>query len=361
MRIWLSLLLLPVSLFAQKTHKTENVLFVMTDGLRWQEVFRGADEALMAKKDAAVEETAALKARYWRETEPERRAALMPFIWGTIAKEGQLFGNRLKGSDAHVTNGFFFSYPGYSESLCGFADPRISSNDNIPNPNITLLEWLHAKAAFRGKVAAFGAWDVIASAVNGVRGGFPANAGWSEFNMAVKDPRIAIVNRLKKELPRVWNEEPFDALPYETALAYLADRKPRVLYLSLGETDEWAHAGDYTKYLDAAHRADQYLAELWTTVQSLPQYKDKTTLVFSPDHGRGEGEQWKDHGQKVPDSKYIWMAFLGPDTAAKGERTNLAPVTQNQIAATIAALLGEDYAAAVPKAGQPIIEVTGRP
>jgi hypothetical protein len=35
-------------------------------------------------------------------------------------------------------------------------------------------------------------------------------------------------------------------------------------------------------------------------------------------------------------------------------------VTQNQIAATLAALLGEDYRADVPQAGAPIADVLGR-
>jgi hypothetical protein len=51
------------------------------------------------------------------------------------------------------------------------------------------------------------------------------------------------------------------------------------------------------------------------------------------------------------------MAFLGPDTRGLGERTKVAPVTQSQIAATLAALLGEDYAGRVPKAGKPIEDV----
>ena len=54
------------------------------------------------------------------------------------------------------------------------------------------------------------------------------------------------------------------------------------------------------------------------------------------------------------------MGFLGPDTAGLGERAKISPVTQNQVAATIAALLGEDYGAAVPKAGKPIMEVVAR-
>jgi hypothetical protein len=79
------------------------------------------------------------------------------------------------------------------------------------------------------------------------------------------------------------------------------------------------------------------------TVQSMPEYRGQTTLIFSPDHDRGDGRKWRDHGGKVPSSKYIWMAFLGPDTPALGERSNIPAVTQNQIAATLADFLGEDY------------------
>jgi len=87
-------------------------------------------------------------------------------------------------------------------------------------------------------------------------------------------------------------------------------------------------------------------------------YRGKTTLIFSPDHGRGDGAaEWRDHGEKVPDSKYIWMAFLGPDTPALSERSSVRAVTQDQIAATLAALLGEDYNAEVSNAGMPMSDV----
>ena len=85
----------------------------------------------------------------------------------------------------------------------------------------------------------------------------------------------------------------------------------------------------------------------------MPEYRGSTTLIFATDHGRGEGgEDWKGHGARLPDSKYNWMCFLGPDTRALGERSHTAPLTQNQIAATLATLLGEDY----PR-GKPIGEV----
>jgi hypothetical protein len=55
------------------------------------------------------------------------RAALLwdeSFLWGVMARQGQVWGNRQAGSEAWVTNGFNFSYPGYHELFGGFADPN---------------------------------------------------------------------------------------------------------------------------------------------------------------------------------------------------------------------------------------------
>ena len=281
----------------------------------------------------------------------------MPFFWTVIARQGQVYGNREKGSDAYVTNGFNFSYPGYSETLCGFPDPRIDSNDKNPNPNMTVLEWLNSKPAFRGRVAAFGAWDTFPWILNAQRAGFLVNAGFDPLTAPPVTPAIKLLNTLKTQTG-IWDGEPLDSPMFHTALEYLKQHQPRVMFVSLGETDEWAHAGDYTNYLRSAHRADQYIQQLWQTVQSIPQYRDSTTLIFSTDHGRGDGPvDWRSHGQKLPASKYIWMAFLGPDTSALGERSKVPAVTQSQIAATLAGVLGEDYRADVPKAGAAISDV----
>ena len=109
--------------------------------------------------------------------------------------------------------------------------------------------------------------------------------------------------------------------------------KTASLLLSLGETDDWGHAGRYDEYLAAARRADGYLRTLWEPRRSMPQYQGKTTLIFSTDHGRGEGlSDWRDHGEKVKGAEFIWMGFLGPDTPALGERADVATVTQGQVA-----------------------------
>ena len=103
--------------------------------------------------------------------------------------------------------------------------------------------------------------------------------------------------------------------------------------------------------------ADRYVAELWKTIQQMAEYKDKTALVLTTDHGRGNTRvDWTDHGKKVAGAEYIWMAVMGPDTPAKGVRENVE-ATQSQVAATIARLLGEDFQAVSPKAAAPLADV----
>ncbi|MBS1801738.1 MAG: AP protein [Acidobacteria bacterium] len=346
-------------------HKTQNVIVVMIDGMRWQEVFRGADPSLLETLGSEMPGDAKQRAELAREkfsgsTPAERRQTLMPFLWSVVSSKGQLFGNRDLGSDSHVINGLNFSYPGYSETLTGVADPRVKSNDNVPNPNATVFEWLNTKPEFAGKIAAFGAWNVFDGIFRSKQSGLIVNAGYDAFTAIPPTPKLELLNTLKRETVRIWPDEAFDPIPFHTAIEYLEAQTPRVLFLGLGETDEWAHAGSYAEYLNAAHLADDYLRQIWELVQSMPEYRDKTTLIVLPDHGRGEGSKWTDHGEKVPESMQTWMAFLGPDTSASGERKQAEPVTASQIAGTVAALLGEDYRAAVPKAGAPITDVFGK-
>jgi hypothetical protein len=343
--------------------KTKCIIFVMTDGLRWQEVFGGADDAIMLNKSkGGVKNVAELKKAFWRNTPEERREALLPFTWSVMVKQGQIYGNKDKGSDAHVTNWQRFSYPCYSETLCGFPDPSIDSNSYPPNPNVTVLEWLNQKQAFRGRVAAFGAWNAFARIFNRDRCGFIVNCGFEPMPNNDGNLKIELLNKLKKELPHTWDTETLDAVEFYSALEFFKANKPRIFFVSLGETDGWGHERRYDEYLTAAHRADEYVKTLWETAQAMPEYQGKTSLIFSTDHGRGNTPKWwMDHGNKVEGSENIWIAFLGPDTPALGERTNIPDVTQNQIASTLAAFIGEDYCAAVPKAGKPIADALATP
>lgn len=350
-------IIVSLSTEAQKL-KTENVLLVTTDGLRWQEVMTGADEGLMNKENGGVSNVAATKKAYWRDTPEARREAMMPFLWTTIAKHGQIYGNQTKASIADITNAMKFSYPGYNEILCGFADPKIDSNNKIPNTNVTVLEWLHQKPEFREKVAVFSAWDVMPFIINRERCGFPVMGGWEPVPEKNPNAKEQLLNNLIEETTPTVNAEVYDSFVFHAAKEHLLKHRPRVMMFSFLETDAWGHSGRYDRILESAHRVDAYVKNIWETVQSMDEYRDKTTIIMTTDHGRGFAPaEWKNHGKAVAGAENIWMAFMGPDTPPLGERTHIDPVTQNQIAATLAALLGEDYRAAVPQSGVPIPDV----
>lgn len=349
--------------------KTRNVILVMSDGLRWQELFTGADERLMNKENG-VDDAATLREAYWRETPEARREALMPFVWSTVAKTGQIYGNKFAGSDAHIVNPWRVSYPGYSEVFCGFVNEHLKDNRKVPNPDVTVFEWLHNKPAFAGKVAAFGGWELFPLIFNTERCGFPVDGGMGPITFGKTSEQIQWVNRTRAELPYRWRGAPFDHMVFRGALEWMKLNTPRVMFLGLGETDEWGHEGQYDEYLTAANRVDDYLRELWETIQTTPAYKDCTTVIVTCDHGRGgdncpgveggELKQWRDHNSKVAGAEQIWIMAWGPDTPALGERKNIETVTQSQIAATIAAALGEDYPAEQPRAAKMIADVVGK-
>jgi hypothetical protein len=325
---------------------------VTLDGWRWQELFGGADQTLFSKSAQEGEGSATLR-RFWRESPAESRAAIMPFFWREVARRGQVFGDPSRRSRAHVTNGLWFSYPGYAEMLTGVADPRIDSNARIPNPNVTVLEWLARRPGFNRRVWSFAAWDLLPYILNVDRSGLPAGDGFPPVPVP-RTERERAINELAADLPPIWEGAPFDAPIMHAALECLRARCPRVLYVMLGETDEWAHDKRYDLYLDAAFRADRFIERLWQTAQAIDQYAGRTALVIATDHGRGTGPaDWTDHGRKVPAAEETWMAVLGPDTPALGLREAVT-VTTAQIAATVAALVGEDFHGAIPGTAPPL-------
>jgi hypothetical protein len=342
-----------VSAFAGKT---QNVVLIVSDGLRWQEIFTGADASLLNDKaGGSWLAEPELRKRYWRDSADARRALLFPFLWGTVAKQGQIYGNQLKGSVARVTNGKAFSYPGYNEMSTGYPNDAIDSNEFGPNPNASVFEWLNKVGEFHGRVAIYGTWDAYLRIFNKERSGLIIQAGWRPPQTPRETPRDALLRQLYETTTQFDEEDVGNSFLQIPLLDYVKSAKPRVLFVGYGETDNWAHQGRYDLVLDSAHRMDYFVHQLWDTMQAMPQYHGTTTFIITTDHGRGGGlTEWKEHGVEERGSENIWIAVLGPDTAPLGERSHVAPVTQAQIAATVAALVGQDYHHDVPKAALPI-------
>ena len=342
--------------------RTRNVVVIVSDGLRWQEVFTGADAALLNETNGGIwDKEADLRKEFWREDASERRRALLPFLWNTVAVRGQIFGNQALGSVARVTNGLAFSYPGYNEMLTGHPDPRIDSNEFGPNPNVSVLEWLNGLPDLHGKVSVYATWAIFKDIFNVARSHLALQVGWEAPYHGSVSPQQALLNRLYETTTRLDNEDVYDAFMQVPLLDSFDKQQPRVLFVGYGETDNWAHAGRYDLVLHSAHQFDRFVSELWERMQALPAYRNSTTFIITTDHGRGSGPvDWKEHGIEQKGSENIWIAVLGPDTPPLGERSHTAEVHQAQIAATVAALLGKDFRQAVPAAAPPLSEVLGR-
>lgn len=343
----------------QETVQTEPHVFLITlDGLRWQEVFSGIDSSLMNDADYSSN-PATLKEEYWNDNQDIRNEKLMPFFWNTIAKEGQLYGNRDAGSRINATNSFWFSYPGYNEILTGFADDEnITSNAKLNNPNVTALEFVNKQPGFEGKVAAFASWDVFPYIINAERSGVPVNAGFQHAVGNDLTEKEIYLNKLQDETPSPWGTVRLDVFTHNFALEHIKKANPRLVYIAYGETDDFAHEGDYDNYIQSAKRTDQFISDLWAYIQSSDTYRDNTTIIITGDHGRGTEPKgtWRNHGSGVPNGGEIWAAAIGPKTAALGLVEG--QFYQNQIARTVVEALGLSYDQ--PKAGAVIREMLSK-
>jgi hypothetical protein len=344
-----------------KAQPAENIIIVTTDGFRWQELFYGMDSAIANNKKYNQGDSAYLFEKYWAGNEVERRKRLLPFLWSTVAAKGQLYGNRRYDNKVNNANPYWFSYPGYSEIMTGFADTAINSNDYPPNPHVTVLEFLNQMPRFKNKIAAFGAWEAFDRILNEKRSGVPVYSAFDAYGGKHPSANQKLLNALLADSYKPWLKgECLDVFTHYAAMEELKTKKPKVLYIAYGETDEWAHSGMYRSYLDAAHQVDAWIKQIWDFVQSDPQYRDKTALFIATDHGRGDmvKKEWTSHGASIKDAYQIWFAVMGPQVKARGEVKEPMQLYQKQYAQTMAALLGVKFTANHPVA-EGVEEVVG--
>ena len=346
--------------------QTPKLVIVTIDGLRWQEAFGGADEKLLNNEDF-VSNIDQLTARFWHADKQERKNRLMPFLTNVIGTNGVLIGDRNNDSAMSLTNKQHFSFPGYNEIFTGKVDDSLTSNAKKLNPNVTFLEWLNQQVGFEDEIAIFSGWDVFPFIFNRERSGLFINAGFENMPLletnSKKPPaqdvatQIELMNRLQTEIPSPWDTVRHDAFTYGFAKLYLQVKQPKVLVINLGETDDFAHNGKYDAYLDSAKQTDEYLHDLWTTLQNMPAYKNNTNMIIITDHGRGnDAIDWRHHASKqavqnymtalsdfkegIVGSEHIWFAAMGPNIRSLGLLKTTQELTQTQFAATALALLG---------------------
>jgi hypothetical protein len=337
-----------------------NMVIFLMDGYRWKELFEGADSSLLFNKHYNRVDSAWTVTKYWDRDLQQRRSKLMPFVWETLARQGQLLGNRNFGNLVNVRNKYWFSYPGRSEIFTGYYDSAVNSNEYPDNPNTNVLEFINRESAYQGKVVTFSSWDAVARILNRDRNGMLVNIYGEDVQGDALTPLQKQANFNQHTLPDIFGKgERLDGATYAMAKAYLLANHPKILYVDFGDTDDFGHESDYGDYLDAAHYADAAFKDIWTILQEDPFYKDQTALFVFPDHGRGYGPGWKTHGAGVAHSDETYLMAMGPGIPALGEVKTAGQVYQEQYAQTMAAVLGFTFTATHPVA-EPIKTVLGR-
>ena len=82
---------------------------------------------------------------------------------------------------------------------------------------------------------------------------------------------------------------------------------------------------------NVAHLADKIIAGIWHLVQASSFYRDNTSFIITPDHGRGASPNtWYTHGFFINGSSQTWVALLGNGIKKWGNAGNEYSCTKSR-------------------------------
>jgi hypothetical protein len=314
----------PAQSSTRDTVASEIVVVIAWDGVRWQEILKGVDSHLGKNVDR----------RQITHNTPE---AVAPNLHAIAKRGGVLFGSddaRISASSPSTV-----SLPGYSEIFSG-RTPACASNDCGPTKHETLLDAWHA-ARPSARLAVVSSWSRIPYAAAKNTAPLDISAGRS---LVANKAGFCATPELCEELengkriaawPGDGDYRP-DHATARVALAYLRANKPHFAFIGLGDTDEHAHHGDYPRYLNALHNADETLGAVYQWLQEQERNGTRTLLIVTTDHGRGSG--FSQH-TNCPEAARVWALIAGSGVTER-ERPRALGHRLADIAPTIREFVG---------------------
>ncbi len=138
------------------------------------------------------------------------------------------------------------------------------------------------------------------------------------------------------------NAQSPDELSVFVAHRLMKQFAPSLLWITLHDIDV-AHAGTFSLYIDGIRRTDRLCSELWSMIQSEPEYAGKTTMFILPDFGRDSDEEtggngFQHHRTGDARSRTTWMLVIGP-----GVRENVLvdrPIDSMDLVPTLGSYFG---------------------
>lgn len=275
--------------------KSPKIVLLTIDGVRWQEIFNGTDHELYKKRQLTSRE-------------------LVPNMYHYFIDEGSSYGKEspvIASGTAHI------SLPGYLEMMRG--RPTLDCLTNLCDPelNTTLLDFFE-------EVAVFSSWDTVRKSTTSLPDRFVISAGRNYRSKNYIDKRLTDNQKFDCYVGHL-DYRP-DEFTIKSTFDYLSNEKPQFLWVSLGDTDEYAHSGNYEEYIRSLRKFDFFVGEI------IREYDEETIFIVTTDHGRST--DWKHHGLDEESSK-VWLMFHGKGIPSLGHVTSKKKLSLSNIMPTV--------------------------
>lgn len=303
------------------------VVLVVIDGVRWQDVFQGVDPDLAKTYMLPPKEVLGV-------------AELVPNLHRLATEDGLAFGAPGVGEAMFASGPNYVSQPGYIEMFSERRAFGCLSNDCPKTTEPTFVDAIAESTS--GSAAVITSWEIIgrAAAVHPERlvvsTGQSRGENQAQLRVNAHAARSLEMGRIAAAWPG-HGEYRADKYTREIALEYLEERRPRFLFVGLGDTDEYAHLGDYRGYLRALHEADATVGRILETLDRMGDDGRHTTVLVTTDHGRERG--FVSHGGFAPESSRVWM-IAGGNVRPEGRVALDAPAHLYDVGPTVRELMG---------------------
>lgn len=303
------------------------VILVVIDGVRWQEIFNGPEVGLAR--------------RQWMLGKLPKAPDLVPTMYKRFFAGGIALGG--KGAGFTASGPVFVSLPGYLEIMTGRVQRSCFTNQCDPTTETTIADEVRALPDSKLEdVAVISSWEVIDRAASKDGSQIVVSAG---RHGGVNRHKVRVNDAAKKAFDEGELSVPFpggydyrpDRFTAPLALAYVAEKKPRFLFVGLGDPDEYGHGNDYGRYLESLTAADRFLGALFEQLDGMGDYGKNATVLVTSDHGRAK--DFRNHG-KAPESGRTWLLAAGAGIPVRGAIPLIEQRRLADIAPTIRVLLG---------------------
>lgn len=128
---------------------------------------------------------------------------------------------------------------------------------------------------------------------------------------------------------------------YDSSVVVLRRDHPVVSYIYLPDTDHAGHSGVWEDYIAEIRQADSLIDQIWNVIQTDTILQNKTTMIVTNDHGRHDDAHggFQNHGDSCFGCRHVMLFAIGPDIA-RGVHVDSPRASIRDIARTTGELLG---------------------